>query len=161
MKYSLIRALFIAASLFLTVTVTKGVDCTPLGIHLRDETNSACAPLEEKNLTKQGFWSILWPVGNPESLTPFGSGQCTFRAVCNPLTTNATTNCWPEFHTPVATSGGWFGILVVNKVTEREKRNCEIPIFQWDMIWCNDNGQTLFSKNPAVVRLKMKKNATI
>ncbi len=148
MKYSLMlsRALFTTITVLLIVTVTRG-DCTPLGILLSEQTSSACAALEQKTLTKQNKWSIHWPNSQSDFLTPSGSGQCTFRQTCNPLTSNATTNCWPEFHTPVATSFGVFSILVVDKVTEKIRKNCAIPLFQFDEVFCNDSGQFIFLKS--------------
>jgi hypothetical protein len=148
MKYSLMlsRALFTTITVLLIVTVTRG-DCTPLGVLLSEQTNSACAALEEKTLTKQSQWSIHWPLSQSDTLTPSGTGKCTFRQTCNPLQSNATTDCWPEFHTPVVTSFGVFSILVVSKVTEKIRKNCEIPLAQFDEVWCNDNGQFIFLKS--------------
>ena len=111
-----------------------------------EKSSSACGAQETKTLTKQSQWNISWPNGHSDSVLPNGTGECTFRVVCNPLTTNQTTNCWPEFHQPVATSDGFFGILVVNKVAERIRHDCEIPLFQWDEISCNSGTQTMFVK---------------
>jgi hypothetical protein len=80
-------------------------------------------------------------------LVASGTGQCTFRVVCNPLTTNQVTDCFPDFFQPVATPAGVFSVLVVNKVFERQRRDCEIPTLQWDMVFCNSSGQTTFSKS--------------
>jgi hypothetical protein len=40
-----------------------------------------------------------------------------------------------------------FSILVVDKVTEKIRKNCAIPLVQFDAVFCNDNGQFLFLKS--------------
>ena len=142
MRYRLLltRAFFIPITVFSTVTVISA-DCTPTGTWQRDVTDSACAALETKTLNKTSYWNITWPDGFVGSLNPSGTGQCTFRAECNPATTNGTTDCWPDFYPPVKTSSGGFSILVVNKVTERVRKDCAVPPFQWDQVFCNNSGE--------------------
>ena len=149
MRYRLLltRALFTTLTILLTVTVISA-DCTPTGTWLSDSTNSPCGSLETKTLTKISHWNISWPDGFLGALSPSGTGQCTYRAACNPLTTNQTTNCWPDFYPPVKTSTGGFSILVVNKVTQRVRKDCEIPPFQWDQVFCNDNGERTWVPDP-------------
>lgn len=120
MRYRLLltRAFLITMTGLLTVSVISA-DCTPSGTWLRDVTDSACAAQETKTLNKTSYWNINWPDGFVGTLSPSGTGQCTNRAECNPLTTTSTSNCWPDFYQPVRTSSGGFSILVVNKVTER------------------------------------------
>src|SRR5438045_453882 len=106
-------------------------DCMPTGTWLNDTTSGACGYLETKPLSKTSHWNITWPDGFFGGLSPSGSGQCTFRVTCDPLETNQTTDCWPDFYPPVRTSTGGFSILVVNKVTQRVRHDCAVPTFQW------------------------------
>lgn len=48
----------------------------------------------------------------------------------------------------MTTSTGGFSILVVNKVTQRVRKDCEIPPFQWDQVFCNDNGERTWVPDP-------------
>jgi len=141
------RAFFTTITVLLTVTAISA-DCTPTGTWLGDSTNSACAPLETKTLTKTSHWNISWPDGFAGGLSPNGTGQCTFRAECDPLTTSGTTNCWPDFFQPVTTSSGGFSLLVVNKVTQRIRHDCAIPSFQWDEVVCNNSGEATWTPDP-------------
>jgi hypothetical protein len=150
MSYRLLltRALFTTITVLLTVPAISA-DCTPTGTWLGDSTSSACAALETKSLSKLSRWNVSWPDGVVASLTPSGTGQCTFRVACNPLTTNLTTDCWPDFYQPVRTSSGGFSILVVNKVTQRVRHDCSVPTFQWDEVFCNDNGERTWTPDPS------------
>jgi hypothetical protein len=76
MRYRLLltRALFTTITVLLTVTVTSA-DCTPTGTWLQDVTNSACASLETKTLTKTSYWNISWPDGFYGGLSPNGTGD--------------------------------------------------------------------------------------
>lgn len=149
MRYRLLLtgAFFITITVLLTVKVI-GADCTPTGTWLNDSTSSACAALETKTLSKTSNWNITWPDGHAASLSPSGTGQCTFMVTCNPLETNQTTNCWPDFYPPVTTSTGGFNILVVNKVTERVRKDCAVPLFQWDQVFCNNSGERTWGPDP-------------
>jgi hypothetical protein len=40
-----------------------------------------------------------------------------------------------------------FSILVVDKVTQKIRKNCAIPIVQFDEVFCNDSGQFIFLKS--------------
>lgn len=150
MSYRLLltRAFFTTVTVLLTVTVIRA-DCTPTGTWLNDSTSSACGNLETKTLTKSSFWNVSWPDGVLRAVTASGTGQCTFRAVCDPLNVSERTDCWPDFYPPVRTSTGGFSILVVNKVTQRVRHDCEIPLLVWDQVFCNDNGQTTWEPVPA------------
>ena len=143
----LTRTFFITMTVLLTVTIINA-DCTPTGTWLSDSLSATCAAFETKPLTKTSHWNISWPDGFVGGLSPSGTGQCTYRQVCNPLTTNQTSDCWPDFYPPVRTSSGGFSILVVNKVTQRIRKDCEIPLFQWDQIFCNDSGERTWTPDP-------------
>ena len=119
MKYPpiLTRAFFATVTIFLTVPITRGTDCTPTGTHLSDTTNGACGYLNSSTLSKNGDWNISWPDGHADGLTATGSGECTWNSSCDPFTGYGTTYCWPSFYSPVTTSAGGFSILVENKVT--------------------------------------------
>ena len=149
MKYLqlLSQALFATITVLLAVTVASA-DCTPTGTWLQDVTNSACGNWETKTLTKTSYWNISWPDGFFAGISPNGTGQCTFRAACNPLDGSQKTDCWPDFYPPVKTSNGGFSILVVNKVTQRVRHDCEIPPFQWDQVFCNNNGERTWTPEP-------------
>lgn len=149
MRYRLLltRAFFTTITVLLTAMVISA-DCTPTGTWLSDSSSSACSPLETRTLTKTSSWNISWPDGFAGGLSASGTGQCTFRAVCNPLTTNQTTDCWPDFYPPIKTSSGGFSILVVNKVTQRVRKDCEVPLFVWDEVWCNNNGERTWTPDP-------------
>ena len=149
MRYRLLltRAFFITITVLLTVTIISA-ECTPTGTWLNDSTSSACGALETKSLSKTSNWKVTWPDGFAGTLSPSGSGQCTFRATCNPLETNQTSDCWPDFYEPVRTSTGGFSILVVNKVTQRVRHDCAVPLFQWDQVFCNDNGERTWTPDP-------------
>lgn len=80
----LTRAFFIAASIFLTVTLAKG-NCTPTGTHLRDVTSGACSAFsgpQFNTLTKEGLWYIDWPDGAYDEVTARGVGLCSWQSSC-------------------------------------------------------------------------------
>lgn len=146
MKYSLIltRAFFTTITILSIVTVTSGT-CTPTGTWLSDTTTGACGYLNSGNLSKTGHWNISWPDGHVNGLTATGSGQCTWNSNC--LEQYGSTYCWPDFHQPVATSAGAFGILVVNKVTGPELRDCGNLLLSYRVVYCNVSSQTIFGKS--------------
>ena len=74
--------------------------------------------------------------------------KCTFRTECNPLTTNGTTDCWPDFYPPVKTSSGGFSILVVNKVTERYGRTVQSLLFSGTKFFVTTVGNVPGSPTP-------------
>lgn len=149
MRYRLLLILALSPTITVLLAVTVvSADCTPTGTWISDSTSTACGNLETKTLTKTSHWNISWPDGFGWALNPNGTGQCTFRAACNPLDVSQRTDCWPDFYPPVRTSTGGFSILVVNKVTQRVRHDCEIPPFQWDQVFCNDNGERTWTPEP-------------
>jgi hypothetical protein len=121
MRYSpiLTRAFFTTITVFLTVTVTSGVDCTPTGTWLSDTFSGACPSLESNNITnigKSGHWNISWPDGHLDGLTAKGSGQCARNYPCGVTRQPGHTICWPLFHQPQRTAAGRFSIVVKTRL---------------------------------------------
>ena len=113
MKYPLLltRAL-IATTIFFTVIVTNGADCTPTGTHLSDITTGACGFGNSNIISKQSFWNISWPNGQFDGLTASGGGWCSWQSRCDTFPALESIYCWPDFYPPVTTSTGGFTILV-------------------------------------------------
>ena len=126
MKYPLLltRALFFATTIFLTVTITNGTDCTPIGTHIRDDTSGACGSGTTNTLIKNGLWFITWPDGAYDELTARGSGKCSWQTRCETLPTFDSIYCWPDFYPPLTLLWGEFNILVENKNIEEETIRC-------------------------------------
>jgi ribosomal protein L37E len=149
MKYSLLltRALCIATTVFLTVTVTNGTDCTPYGNHLSDTTTGACGFGNNSTLTKKGLWYITWPDGAYDELTASGSGLCSWHTSCSTLGSLNSIYCWPDFYPPLTTSSGNFSILVVNKDIEEVTNRCGVSVFVETRKYCRDSGQKTWETN--------------
>ena len=149
MKYPLLltRALFIASTIFITVSVTSGTDCTPTGTHLSDATDGACGSGNSNIIIKEGFWNIAWPDGHLDALTARGGGMCSWQSRCETLPEIDSIYCWPDFYPPVMTSTGGFSILVENKNYESVERRCAVPLFIEVRKTCIIDGQTTFTKN--------------
>lgn len=149
MKYPLLltRALFIATTIFLTVPLTNGTDCTPTGTHLSDTTNGACGFGNFATLTKQSFWNINWPDGHLDALTASGGGSCDWQSRCENLPVLDSIYCWPDFYPPLRTSTGGFSILVVNKNIESVERRCGVSILVEVRKSCRDSGQKIWETN--------------
>lgn len=149
----LISFIFAMVILFFTVADARGLnyppdaDCMPQSTELTGSATGSCDFGDTNPLTKTTHWNLSWPDGHFDGLSPSGNGQCTYRATCNPLETSHRSECWPEFHQPVKTAAGSFSILVVHKTTQRVRHDCAVPIFQWDQVFCNSNGQEIFSKD--------------
>jgi len=149
MKYPLLltRALFIATTIFLTVTVTNGTDCTPSGTHLSDTTTGACGFDNSSTLSKNGLWYINWPDGAYDELTAKGAGRCSWQSRCETLPILDSIYCWPDFYPPIASSTGGFSILVVNKEIEEVTRRCGVSVFVEVRKSCVDTGQKTWETN--------------
>ena len=141
MKYPLIltRAFFATLTIFLSVPVTSGTDCTPHGQWLADEVSPQCNVGEQQTraLSKTGHWNITWPDGHQELLQPTGSGECTYNWDCSLFAGFGATNCWPLFHQPVRTSEGGFDILVESQVTQPQIRSCPHGLTSQRSVFCN------------------------
>lgn len=149
MKYPLIltRAFFATITIFVSVPVTTGTDCTPTGVHLGDTTTGVCSGQGNNTtaLSKRGNWNISWPDGHADGLTATGSGQCSSNLPCEWFAVYGQTYCWPSFYPPVRTSAGGFSILVENKVANVESHACSFPPGGWDRrVYCNTLGETIF-----------------
>ena len=149
MKYPLLltRALFIATTIFLAVTVTNGNDCTPSGTHLRDDTSGACGSGNSSMLTKNGLWYISWPDGAYDELTAKGGGWCSWQSRCENLPILDSIYCWPDFYPPVRTETGDFSILVENKNIESVERRCGLSVFVEVIKTCVSAGQKTFEQS--------------
>jgi hypothetical protein len=149
MNYPLLltRALCIATTVFLTVTVTNGTDCTPSGNHLSDTTTGACGFGNNSTLTKKGLWYITWPDGAYDELTASGSGLCSWHTSCSTLGSLNSIYCWPDFYPPLTTSSGNFSILVVNKDIEEVTNRCGVSVFVETRKYCRDSGQKTWETN--------------
>ena len=143
----LTRAVFVATTIFLTVRVTGGTDCTPTGTHLSDTTDGACGYMNSSSLSKHGYWNISWPDGYLDSLGPYGSGQCTWNSNCDLFSDYGTTYCWPLFYTPIANSSGEFSIRVDDRVTVPEIHDCPNGISSERRVYCNTSAQGTFEKD--------------
>jgi len=149
MKYPMLltRALFMATTIFLTVPVTKGTDCTPTGTHVSDTSNGACGFGNDDTISKSGFWNISWPDGHFDALKASGGGWCSWQSRCETLPILDSIYCWPDFYPPLRTSTGGFSILVENKNIESVERRCGVSIFVEVRKSCINDGQTTFEKN--------------
>ena len=149
MKYPLLltHGLFIAITIFLTVTVANGTDCTPMGTHLSDQTSGACGFGNSNTLSKEGLWYITWPDGTYDELTARGGGWCSWQSRCETLPALDSIYCWPDFYPPERTSSGGFSILVVNKDIEEVTIRCGVSIFVEVRKSCKDNGRKFWESN--------------
>ncbi|HEU4714820.1 MAG TPA: hypothetical protein VFS76_24885 [Pyrinomonadaceae bacterium] len=154
----LTRAFCITIIVCLTVTGTRGDDCTPQGTQSQNDdtsgggicSGSSSTTPHEGPLSKTGHWNITWPDGHAETLTPTGSGKCTYQWPCGLNPYYDWTHCWPDFYPPQASSNGNFSVLVVNKITAPEIRSCpSFPLFSTRVVFCVTNGQTNFAPDPA------------
>ena len=149
MNYPLVltRVLLISTTILLTVAVTNGTDCTPIGTHIRDTTTGACGLANSSMLSKQSLWYVEWPDGAYDELTAKGGGWCSWQSRCETLPILDSIYCWPDFYPPARTSTGGFNILVVNQDIESVERRCGLSVFVEVRKYCKNAGQTVWETN--------------
>lgn len=146
----LVCAFVTTISIFVTVTATSEVDCTPTGIHLQDDISGNCpdpATHEVTTLGKKSHFALFWKDGYTDGLTAEGWGQCAIHSPCGLFRANGPTSCWPAFYPPVTTLDGSFSVFVENKVAQAEVAYDCPDLAPEIKIFCNTASQINFEKS--------------
>jgi len=126
----------VASGLFILVVILFGSTlltradtggCTPSGQNAGDTINGCPTVTGSPTpISKTGNWTITWPDGYSDTLSPTGTGQCHNNWTCC-STTIGRTECWPLFYPPVETSDGNFSIRVLSQTADKQDDVCWNP----------------------------------
>ena len=112
--------LLVLSSLLLIPPLPAGATCVPTGLHIVD-TPRGCPAVQKK-----GMWNVLFPcTASPmhdATIEILGTGACGDGNVCCDSKLR-TTECWPLFNPPVATSGKW-RVVVNNRSVNISSTSC-------------------------------------
>lgn len=116
-------------------------DCTPTDAHISDSYTN-CQPYHNIS-RKTSSWEVSYPDGFFDSISSEGMGECADAFVCCDSSAH-TTDCYPEFLTPVKSVGHW-GQTVINRKATTAYRACPVGCNSGADVNCGEESRRTFT----------------